>query len=85
VSGLQLSDRQLKLLGVVAEGGGEWDARWIDITVDARYGPSRTTVLRELKELQSLGLVVQDVSRRGVGGRWKVTAMAGPYLPAKEA
>ena len=36
MNSIQLSDRQLKLLKVVAEGGGEWDARWIDITVDSR-------------------------------------------------
>ncbi len=80
MSSIHLSDRQLKLLGVVAEGGGDWDARWIDITVSARYGPSGTTVLRELKDLQNLGLVVRDDSHSGVGGRWKVTAVAGPYL-----
>lgn len=76
----ELSDRQLNLLEVVAEGRGEWDARWIDITVDARYGPGTTTVLQELEVLQGLGLVARDDSRSGVGGRWKVTAKAQPYL-----
>lgn len=80
MNSIQLSDRQLKLLKVVAEGGGEWDARWIDITVDARYGPGTVTVLQELNELQGLGLVTRDDTRRGVGGRWKVTADAQPYL-----
>ncbi len=75
-----LSDRQVKLLTVVAEGGGDWDARRIDLTVDARYGPGEGTVLRELEALQRLGLVTRDDSRSGVGGRWKVTATARPYL-----
>jgi hypothetical protein len=75
-----LSDWQLKLLSVVAEGGGDWDARRIDLTVDARYGPGEMTVLRELEALQELGLVARDDSRSGVGGRWKVTADARPYI-----
>jgi hypothetical protein len=68
-----LSERQLILLAVVAEGAGNWDARWIDITIDSRNGPSQTTVLQELQALGSLGLVVRDDSRSGVGGRWSVT------------
>ncbi len=75
-----LSDRQVKLLAVVAEGGGDWDARRIDMTVDARYGPGEGTVLQELEALQRLGLVARDDSRSGVGGRWKVTAAARPYV-----
>lgn len=75
-----LSDWQVKLLGVVAEGDGDWDARRIDMTVDARYGPGEKTVLRELEALQQLGLVVRDDSRSGVGGRWKVTDTARQYL-----
>jgi hypothetical protein len=74
------SDRQVKLLAVVAEGGGDWDARRIDLTVDARYGPGEGTVLQELEALQRLGLVVRDDSRSGVGGRWKVTSTARPYV-----
>ena len=80
MSDTPLSDWQAKLLAVVAEGGGDWDARRIDMTVDARYGPGERTVLRELEALQRLGLVVRDDSRSGVGGRWKVTADAGPYI-----
>ena len=75
-----LSDRQIKLLAVVAEGGGDWDARRIDLTADARYGPGNGTVLQELEALRGLGLVIRDDSRSGVGGRWKVTANARPYL-----
>jgi DNA-binding PadR family transcriptional regulator len=75
-----LSDRQIKLLAVVAEGGGDWDARRIDLTVDARYGPGEGTVLQELEALQRLGLVVRDDTRSGVGGRWKVTATARPHI-----
>ena len=75
-----LSDRQIKLLAVVAEGGGDWDARRIDLTVDARYGPGKGTVLQELEALQRLGLVIRDDSRSGVGGRWKVTVTARPYI-----
>jgi hypothetical protein len=80
MSDTHLSDRQIKLLAVVAEGGGDWDARRIDLTVDARYGPGEGTVLQELEALQRLGLVVRDDSRSGVGGRWKVTATARPYI-----
>ena len=75
-----VSDRQIKLLAVVAEGDGDWDARRIDLTADARYGPGDGTVLRELEALQKLGLVVRDDSRSGVGGRWRVTAIARPYI-----
>jgi hypothetical protein len=80
MSDAPLSDWQVKLLAVVAEGGGDWDARRIDLTVDARYGPGERTVLRELEALQRLGLVVRDDSRSGVGGRWKVTDTARPYI-----
>jgi hypothetical protein len=80
MSDTPLSDRQVKLLAVVAEGDGDWDARWIDLTVNSRYGPGEGTVLRELEALQQLGLVTRDDSRSGVGGRWKVTATARPYL-----
>jgi hypothetical protein len=80
MSDTHLSDRQIKLLAVVAEGGGDWDARRIDMTVDARYGPGQGTVLQELEALQRLGLVVRDDSRSGVGGRWKLTATARPYI-----
>ena len=75
-----LSDWQVKLLAVVAEGGGDWDARRIDMTVDARYGPGEGTVLQELQALQQLGLVVRDDSRSGVGGRWRVTETARTYI-----
>ena len=80
MSDAPLSDRQVKLLAVVAEGGGDWDARRIDLTVDSRYGPGDGTVLQELEALQRLGLVVRDDSRSGVGGRWKVSASARPYI-----
>jgi hypothetical protein len=80
MSDTPLSDRQVKLLAVVAEGDGDWDARWIDLTVNSRYGPGEGTVLRELEALQRLGLVDRDDSRSGVGGRWKVTATARPYI-----
>lgn len=80
MSDTTLSERQAKLLAVVAEGGGDWDARWIDLTVNSRYGAGETTVLRELEALQRLGLVIRDDSRPGVGGRWKVTAAARPYI-----
>jgi hypothetical protein len=80
MSDAPLSDWQIKLLSVVAEGDGDWDARRIDLTVDVRYGPGEKNMLRELEALQRLGLVVRDDSRSGVGGRWKVTADARPYL-----
>lgn len=80
MSDTRLSDWQVKLLAVVAEGGGDLDARQIDLRVSSKYGPGERTVLRELEALQQLGLVVRDDSRSGVGGRWKVTAAARPYL-----
>ena len=43
MSDTTLSERQAKLLAVVAEGGGDWDARWIDLTVNSRYGAGETT------------------------------------------
>jgi hypothetical protein len=72
MSDAPLSDRQIKLLAVVAEGGGDWDARRIDLTANSRYGPGEGTVLQELEELQRLGLAVRDDSRPGAGGRWRV-------------
>jgi hypothetical protein len=75
-----LSEWQVKLLSVVAEGGGDLDARQIDLRVSSRYGPGERTVLRELEALQRLGLVVRDDSRSGVGGRWKVTETARSYI-----
>jgi hypothetical protein len=80
MSDTPLSDWQVKLLTVVAEGGGDLDARQIDLRVSSRYGPGEKTMLRELEALQQLGLVVRDDSRSGVGGRWKVTADARPYI-----
>jgi hypothetical protein len=80
MSDAPLSDRQIKLLAVVAAGAGESDARRIDLKADARFGPGEGTVLQELESLQRLGLVVRDDSRSGAGGRWKVTAAARPYV-----
>ena len=80
MSDIPLSDRQVKLLAVVAEGGGNWDARRIDLTVNSRFGPGEGTVLQELETLQRQGLVVRDDSRSGVGGRWTMTAAARPYI-----
>ena len=80
MSDTPLSDWQVKLLAVVAEGGGNLDARQIDLRVSSRYGPGERTVLRELEALQLLGFVIRDDSRSGVGGRWKVTDTARPYI-----
>lgn len=80
MSDTPLSEWQVKLLAVVAEGGGDLDARQIDLRVSSRYGPGEMTMLRELEALQRLGLVVRDDSRSGVGGRWNVTADARPYI-----
>jgi Fe2+ or Zn2+ uptake regulation protein len=80
MSDTPLSDWQVKLLSVVAQGDGDLDARQIDLRVSSRYGPGERTVLRELEALQRLGLVVRDDSRSGVGGRWKVTESARRYI-----
>lgn len=73
MSGPTLSDRQIQVLRVVLEGAGDADARWIDITVHVRYGPGDLSIFHELKNLEALGLVRRDNTRRGVGGRWAVT------------
>jgi hypothetical protein len=80
MSDIPPSERQIKLLAIVAEGGGNWDARRIDLTMSVRFGPGEGTVLQELQALQRLGLAVRDDSRSGVGGRWTVTAAARPYI-----
>jgi len=69
----RIEDRQVELLAVVAEGGGDRDARRIDLSVSARLGPGEGTVLSELEGLARLGLVTRDDSRGGPGGRWAVT------------
>ena len=80
MSDTPLSDWQVRLLAVVAEGGGNWDARQIDLRVSSRYGPGEGTVLQELQALARLGLVTRDDSRSGVGGRWAVTTAARRYV-----
>jgi hypothetical protein len=90
MGGTPVSDRQVRLLAVVAEGGGDWDARRIDITVDTRSGPGEETVLQELEALQRLGLVVrrQPIGRRRkmVGDRRRsaVHPVASRLRPARE-
>jgi hypothetical protein len=74
------NDRQIDILRVVLEGAGDWNARWIDITVSRRYGPAKWTVLSELQELEALGLVKRDTSREGIGGIWAVTEAALAYI-----
>ena len=76
-----VTGRQAALLAIVAEGGGDWDARRIDITISVRSGPGEVTVLKELQALQQLGLVTRDDTRSGPGGRWAVTDAALPHLP----
>ena len=80
MSDTPLSDWQVRLLAVVAEGGGNWDARQIDLRVTSRYGPGEGTVLQELQALARLGLVTRDDSRSGPGGRWAVTTAARRYI-----
>jgi hypothetical protein len=74
------SDRQRQLLRVVHEGDGDWDARYIDLTMGRRHRPVAITVLKELKILEDAGLIVSDVSGWGVGGRWAITPAALPYV-----
>jgi hypothetical protein len=80
MSETRLSQHQAGLSAVIAEGGGDWDARRTGLTAHARYGPGTGTALRELEEPRQPGLVVRDDSRPGAGGGWKVTATARPYL-----
>jgi hypothetical protein len=51
-------------LAVVAEGGGDRDARQIDLTVDARFGRGRA-VLQELEALAGPGLVIRRYTLEG--------------------
>ena len=75
-----LTERDVKLLEVVAAGKGRWDTREIDITMSVRYGPSRMeTVMQELRRLERMGFLAWDRSI-GVGGRWAVTEQARSYL-----
>jgi len=74
------NQRQMQLLRVVQEGGGDWDARYIDLTMGRRHRPIGVTVLKELQALELAGLVVSDVSERSIGGRWAITSAALPYL-----
>jgi hypothetical protein len=71
VVGPVLSEQQARLLAVVREGHGDWDARRIDIVVSSRHGAAGATVLQQLRELEDLGLVRCDTSQGGVGGRWR--------------
>ena len=75
-----VTERDLRLLGVVAEGQGEWDARRIDLTLSARHGAGELSVLEHLRALEENGLVAQDLSRGGLGGRWQVTPSGEVYL-----
>jgi len=75
------TERQRQLLAVVHQGAGEWDARYIDLTMGRRHRPTELTILQELQILEQAGLVASDVTGHGVGGRWAVTAAALPYLP----
>lgn len=62
------TERELRLLAVVGEGEGRWDARWIDVTTSIRHGPSDIGVHHELVALEAKGLV--SVRDGGTGGRW---------------
>jgi len=76
---VERNDRTVHLLETVAEGGGEHDARVIDLLVSARFGPSETTVRSELRALAAEGLLELDESR-GVGGTWALTAAGREIL-----
>jgi hypothetical protein len=64
------SERQRQLLRVVNEGGGDWDARHIDLAMGSRYRPIAITVLKELKILEDAGLVPAWLSVTSVAGEW---------------
>ena len=80
MTSVPLSDRQIKLLRVVTEGVGRWDARRIDITFSSRYGAGETTTLQQLEELERLGLLCRDINSGGVGGRWKLTSKGKSHI-----
>jgi repressor of nif and glnA expression len=81
MNGFHMDDRDLALLGIVGEGGGQHDARRIDITFSRRHDAlGDKTVLEALQILQEAGLVSQRVDIGGVGGRWSVTAEGATVL-----
>jgi hypothetical protein len=76
----KLSNRQLQLLAIVAEGRGTWDARRIDITMTSRHGAGSKTIFAELQYLERLGLVTAEAIESTVGGRWNITPEANSLL-----
>jgi hypothetical protein len=75
-----LTDRQVKLLQLVAEGAGTWDTLRIDLMLSTRFGPAfRGPVMHDLQGLASMGLVTWD-RNTGRFGRWALTPKAQSYL-----
>jgi hypothetical protein len=81
---IALSDRQVQLLEIVAEGDGNWDTRRIDLTIDSRSGPGDGN-----RPPGTAGAAATGTSRprrqplrprRGPGGRWALTAAAHPHI-----
>ncbi|MFL5914886.1 MAG: hypothetical protein ACJ752_04515 [Gaiellaceae bacterium] len=66
-------DQPLRILSVVAEGQGLYDARRIDLIHSERGGTAEGTVLQELERLCERGLVERHADERSFGDRWAIT------------
>jgi DNA-binding HxlR family transcriptional regulator len=77
--------QRLRILGVVAEGLGQYDTRRIDLIHSYRGGRAEHTVMQELELLQERGLVERHLDERAVfGSRWAITA-DGEHVLAEAA
>lgn len=73
MSEVDAESQRRRILGVVAEGLGQYDARRIDIIHSGRGGRAEGTVLQELERLQAAGLVDRRPDPRSFGDRWEIT------------
>ncbi len=70
---MPLSRNQKILLTVVRESEGRWDTRDIDHCFHRRQGTRSRSVLAELRELESLGIVIAKEVPNGTGPAWQLT------------
>jgi hypothetical protein len=71
-----LDTRFLVLLGLVRDGMGKRDARYLDLLISMQHEPREgRTVYEELAELERRGLVRRRPAREGGAGfKWETTA-----------
>lgn len=70
---MPLSRNQKILLTVVRDSEGRWDTRNIDHYFHRRQGTLSRSVLAELRELESLGIVIAEGIANGTGPAWQLT------------